>query len=160
MLRQQFRVISDFKKFAKKRANELRLLATVDLTLHEDIAGQEMTLKVNVERQAAWKLYVGVQGSCEKCKLFAVGNCLDSQQAARHFEFGIFLKHNQAQDRRSEGLRRGSSLYLENANLGKDTVVQSLDFSQLPGNHPREDPEDGRRFRSTIQKRNRLEASG
>ena len=54
-------LVADFKKFAKKRARELGALATADLTAHEakvEVAGQEIHFRINVERQAAWKLYV------------------------------------------------------------------------------------------------------
>ena len=54
-------LISDFKKFAKRRAEELKALAEADFTADTaevDVAGQKVQFKVNVERRAAWKLYV------------------------------------------------------------------------------------------------------
>ena len=54
-------LISDFKKFAKRRAKELKALAEADFTADTaevDVAGQKVQFKVNVERRAAWKLYV------------------------------------------------------------------------------------------------------
>ena len=54
-------LISDFKKFAKRRAKDFKDLTEADFTADSaelDIAGQKVQFKVNVERRAAWKLYV------------------------------------------------------------------------------------------------------
>lgn len=55
------KLTTDVKKYAKKRAKELKALAESDLTLDTaevNVAGQKISFKINVERQAAWKLYV------------------------------------------------------------------------------------------------------
>ncbi len=52
---------TDIKKFAKKRAKEFKSLMDADLTpdaAEAEIAGQKISFKFNVERRAAWKLYV------------------------------------------------------------------------------------------------------
>ncbi|GMR21079.1 MAG: hypothetical protein BMS9Abin36_1678 [Gammaproteobacteria bacterium] len=52
---------AEIKKFAKKRAKEFKSLLDADLTLdaaEAEIAGQRISFKFNVERRAAWKLYV------------------------------------------------------------------------------------------------------
>ena len=52
---------TEIKKFAKKRAKEFKDLAQADLTpdaAEAEIAGQKVSFRINVERQAAWKLYV------------------------------------------------------------------------------------------------------
>jgi len=54
-------LISDFKKFARHKAKELQKLAEADVTIDTaevNVAGQKLQFKVNVERRAAWKLYV------------------------------------------------------------------------------------------------------
>ena len=52
---------ADFQTFAKRRGKEAKALAEADFTADTaelNIAGQKVQFKVNVERQAAWKLYV------------------------------------------------------------------------------------------------------
>ena len=51
----------ELRRYAKKRAKELKQLADADLTAdvaQANVAGQKVTFKINVERAAAWKLYV------------------------------------------------------------------------------------------------------
>ena len=53
--------IKGIVKYAKKRGKELKALASTELTIdgvEANIAGQKITFKANVERKAAWKLYV------------------------------------------------------------------------------------------------------
>lgn len=48
-------------KYAKKRGKEIKALASTELTIDSveaNIAGQKLSFKANVERKAAWKLYV------------------------------------------------------------------------------------------------------
>ena len=54
-------LVADIKKFAKKRAKQLKDLAGSDLTpdaVEANVAGQKISFRINVERLAAWKLYV------------------------------------------------------------------------------------------------------
>ena len=56
--------ISKLNKYAKKRVKELKDLATTDLTIDKvetNFAGQKLAFKVNVERAAAWKLYIEIE---------------------------------------------------------------------------------------------------
>ena len=54
-------LIANFKKLARRKAKELQKLAKSDLTADTaeiSVAGQTLQFKVDVERRAAWKLYV------------------------------------------------------------------------------------------------------
>ena len=54
-------LVGDLKRFAKKRSKEFQQLGSADLTAdlaEANVAGQKVTFKLNVERTAAWKLYV------------------------------------------------------------------------------------------------------
>lgn len=54
-------LIPEFTTFARRRAKELTALAEADFTADTaevNVAGQKVQFKVNVERRAAWKLYV------------------------------------------------------------------------------------------------------
>lgn len=53
--------IKGIVKYAKKRGKEIKALASTELTIdgvEANIAGQKLSFKANVERKAAWKLYV------------------------------------------------------------------------------------------------------
>jgi len=53
--------IQGIVKYAKKRGKEIKSLAATELTIdgvEANIAGQKLSFKANVERKAAWKLYV------------------------------------------------------------------------------------------------------
>ena len=53
--------IEGIVKYAKKRGKEIKALASTELTIdgvEANIAGQKLSFKANVERKAAWKLYV------------------------------------------------------------------------------------------------------
>ncbi len=54
-------LIARVKEFAEKRRKDLKALEDADLTAHTahvDIGGQKVEFKINVERRAAWELYV------------------------------------------------------------------------------------------------------
>src|SRR5438876_4543781 len=54
-------LIAKLKKFAKRRARDWTALATADLTpdaAESGLTGPKVSFKIDVERRAAWKLYV------------------------------------------------------------------------------------------------------
>ena len=53
--------IKGILRYASKRGKEIKALASTELTIdgvEANIAGQKLSFKANVERKAAWKLYV------------------------------------------------------------------------------------------------------
>ena len=83
---------SDFKTFAKRRAHELQALADADFTadtaeLH--VAGQTIQFTVNVERRAAWKLYVELSTRITTQPLKADEGCLRETLSSLHAIFAI-----------------------------------------------------------------------
>ena len=85
-------LVSDFKKFAKRTAKELQTLADADLTAHAveaNVAGQKVQFKLNVQRQAAWKLYVELNTRIATQPLETDEGSLREALSSLHAIFGI-----------------------------------------------------------------------
>lgn len=85
-------LIPEVKKFAKKRAKELVQLASVELTpetAEAQIAGQKVAFKIDVERRAAWKLYVELNTRIATQPLKASEGLLREALSSLHAVFGI-----------------------------------------------------------------------
>ena len=56
-------VIDEVKNYSKSRAKEIEKLAKTSLSIDSaeaNIAGQKIILRANVEKRAAWRLYVEI----------------------------------------------------------------------------------------------------
>ena len=85
-------LISEFKKFAKGKAKELKTVAEADLTpdvAEVNVAGQKVQFRLNVERQAAWKLYVELNTRITTQPLKAEEGFLREALSSLHAMFGI-----------------------------------------------------------------------
>ncbi|MDV2503808.1 MAG: hypothetical protein RX318_07620 [bacterium] len=85
-------LITKVKKFAKKRTKEFKALADIDLTpdaAEAEIAGQKVTFRINVERQAAWKLYVELNTRITTQPLKGSEGFLREALSSLHAVFGI-----------------------------------------------------------------------
>lgn len=85
-------LIGDLKRFAKKRSKELQQLGAADLTAdlaEANVAGQKVTFKLNVERTAAWKLYVELNTRITTQPLDESEGVLREALSSLHAVFGI-----------------------------------------------------------------------
>ena len=82
----------ELRRYAKKRAKELKQLADADLTAdvaQANVAGQKVTFKINVERAAAWKLYVELNTRITTQPLGNAEGFLREALSSLHAVFGI-----------------------------------------------------------------------
>ena len=85
-------LIRDLKRFATKRSRELQQVALADLTAdaaESNLAGQKVTFKLNVERTAAWKLYVELNTRITTQPLDESTGILREALSSLHAVFGI-----------------------------------------------------------------------
>ena len=85
-------LIGDLKRFAKKRSKELQRLSSADLTAdvaEANVAGQKVTFKLNVERTAAWKLYVELNTRITTQPIDESDGVLREALSSLHAVFGI-----------------------------------------------------------------------
>jgi len=85
-------LISSLKKYARKRTQELEQLARTQVSLDTaevNIAGQKLTLKLNVERAAAWKLYVELNTRIATQELHPSEGLLREALSSLYALFGI-----------------------------------------------------------------------
>lgn len=89
------KMVDDLLKFARKRARELKDLATTEVTIAEvtaNVAGQQVKFKVNVERIAAWELYVELNTRIATQELGSEEGLLREALSSLHALFGVTRK--------------------------------------------------------------------
>lgn len=85
-------LVAQIKRFARKRARELSVLSDAELTpdiAEATVAGQKVRFRVNVEQQAAWKLYVELNTRIATQPLTASEGLLRETLSSLHAIFGI-----------------------------------------------------------------------
>lgn len=85
-------LVEEIKKYARKRGRELRDLAGADLTVdtvEASVAGQRVKFRANVERQAAWKLYVELNTRVATQSLARGEGLLREALSSLHAIFGV-----------------------------------------------------------------------
>jgi len=85
-------LMTKLKTFAKKRAKELKGLAEANLTPEAAevvIAGQKVSFRINVERLAAWKLYVELNTRIATQPLKSSEGFIREALSSLHAVFGI-----------------------------------------------------------------------
>ncbi len=85
-------LIPEFKKFAKKRAKEIKAMTDVQFTpetAQVNIAGQQLQFKLNVEQTAAWKLYVELNTRISTQPLSKKDGLLREALSSLYIIFGV-----------------------------------------------------------------------
>lgn len=85
-------LISDLQRYARSRATELRELASTKVTPESaevSLGGQKLTLRLDVERNAAWKLYVELNTRIATQRIADDSGLLREALTSLHAIFGI-----------------------------------------------------------------------